>query len=39
MLKEKVFDNACKLARGIPAFKLRVSLDGKFWKEMERIWE
>jgi hypothetical protein len=25
------------LARSIPAFKLRVSLDGKFWEEMERV--
>ena len=36
-LKEKVFDNACGLARSIPAFKLRVSLDGRFWEEMERV--
>ena len=36
-LKEKVFDNACGLATSIPAFKLRVSLNGRFWEEMERV--
>jgi SynChlorMet cassette protein ScmC len=36
-LKEKVFDNACELARSIPAFKLRLSLDGRFWEELDRI--
>jgi hypothetical protein len=24
-------------ARSIPAFKLRVSTNGKFWEEMERV--
>lgn len=33
--KKKLFDNACRLARGIPAFKLSVSLKGRFWEEME----
>jgi hypothetical protein len=28
---------AGELARSIPAFKLRVSLNGKFWEEMERV--
>lgn len=28
---------AGELARSIPAFKLRVSLNGRFWEEMERI--
>jgi SynChlorMet cassette protein ScmC len=35
-IKEKIFDNASQLAKIIPAFKLRVSLHGRFWKEMER---
>lgn len=35
-IKEKIFDNACQLATMIPAFKLRVSLHGRFWEEMER---
>jgi hypothetical protein len=28
---------ACELARSIPAFRLRLSLDGRFWEEMERV--
>jgi SynChlorMet cassette protein ScmC len=35
--KKKIFENACELAKGIPAFKLRVSMNGRFWEEMERI--
>ena len=34
--KKKLFDNACELARTIPAFKLRVSLKGRFWEQMEK---
>ena len=37
ILKQKVFDNACELAKSIPAFRLRVSLNGRFWEEMERV--
>lgn len=36
-LKEKLFENACRLARTIPTFKLRVSLKGRFWEEMEKV--
>lgn len=35
-LREKIFDNACELAKTIPAFRLRVSMNGRFWEEMER---
>jgi hypothetical protein len=28
---------ACELARSIPAFQLRVNMNGRFWEEMERI--
>ena len=35
--KKKIFENACELAKAIPAFQLRVSLNGRFWEEMERI--
>jgi SynChlorMet cassette protein ScmC len=31
-----LFDNACQLARSIPAFVLHVSLHGAFWEEMEK---
>lgn len=34
--KRKLFENACDLTRSIPAFKLKVSLLGQFWKEMEK---
>ena len=36
-LKKKLFDNACKLARGIPAYILHVSLTGRSWEEMEKV--
>ena len=35
--KSKVFDNACNIADIVPAFKLRVSLTGSFWKEIEKV--
>jgi SynChlorMet cassette protein ScmC len=31
-----LFDNACQLARSIPAFVLHVSLHGAFWEEMAK---
>ena len=31
------FENACELAKAVPAFLLRVSLKGQFWKEMEKV--
>jgi SynChlorMet cassette protein ScmC len=36
-VRRKLFDNACELAKSIPAFKLRVSLKGRFWEEIERV--
>jgi SynChlorMet cassette protein ScmC len=35
--KLKLFDNACELAISVPAFKLRVSLEGRFWEEIEKV--
>jgi SynChlorMet cassette protein ScmC len=35
--RKKLFDNACELARSTPAFTLRVSLNGRFWEEMEKV--
>lgn len=35
--RKKIFDNTSKLARAVPAFKLRVSLKGRFWEEIERV--
>lgn len=34
--RKKLFENACHLTREIPAFTLRVSLEGNFWEEMEK---
>ena len=36
MLRTKIFESACGLAREVPAFILHVSLEGKFWEEIER---
>ncbi len=34
---ERVLENACELAKTIPAYILRVSLDGRFWEKMEEV--
>jgi SynChlorMet cassette protein ScmC len=34
-LKKELLDNACAVANTIPAFRLRVSLQGQFWKNIE----
>ena len=31
------FHNACQMAKQIPAFRLRASLHGRFWEEMEKV--
>jgi len=36
-LRKKLFDNACELAKTVPAYKLQVSLDGRFWEKMEEV--
>lgn len=35
-IAETIFNNACNLARAVPAFRLRASIDGRFWEEMEK---
>jgi hypothetical protein len=35
-LRLKLFENAVAVARAVPAFLLKASLDGEFWVEMER---
>lgn len=32
-----IFSNACQMAKAIPAFKLRVSLNGRFWEKIETV--
>jgi SynChlorMet cassette protein ScmC len=36
-LQSRAFDNACRLAKAVPAFILEVSLEGRFWTEMDRV--
>lgn len=36
-LRRKLFENACELAATVPVFKLRVSLNGRFWEEIESV--
>jgi SynChlorMet cassette protein ScmC len=35
-LKTMIFNNSCCIAKTVPAFLLRVSASGEFWKPMER---
>jgi SynChlorMet cassette protein ScmC len=35
--RSKVYHNACEMAKQIPAFRLHVSLDGRFWEEIEKV--
>jgi len=35
--RRALFDNASRLARRVPAFRLRCSREGKFWEEIERV--
>lgn len=37
VLQGKLFNNSCAIAKKIPAFTLQVSLEGKFWEEIERV--
>ena len=34
-LRRTVFNNACELVTKVPAFRLRVSLTGRFWEQIE----
>ena len=35
--RKRLFENVCDLAKEIPAYKLKVSLEGDFWGEMEKV--
>jgi len=35
--RKKVFENACEFAQSIQAFRLRISLEGKFWEKIEAV--
>jgi hypothetical protein len=32
----RAFENACVMAKTVPAFRLRLTLDGRFWEEVEK---
>lgn len=36
-LRQKTFNGACRLARKVPCYNLRVSLTGRFWSKMEEV--
>ena len=36
---EKVLENACELAKNVPAYILQVSLTGRFWEKIEEVLE
>jgi SynChlorMet cassette protein ScmC len=35
--REQLFNNACEMAKRIPAYRLHVSLHGKFWEKIEQV--
>lgn len=35
--KSRIFDNSCRIAKSVPAFVLRVSSSGEFWKQMDLV--
>jgi SynChlorMet cassette protein ScmC len=37
IVKKQFFDNACGIARSVPAYILRNNLDGRFWTEIEKV--
>lgn len=36
-LRGEIFSNACEMAKRIPAFRLKASLHGRFWEEIENV--
>jgi len=35
--RARVFENACGLAKAVPAYRLKASLVGRFWEKMEEV--
>ncbi len=35
--RKRLFENACDLAKTLPAFNLRLNLTGNFWEEIEQV--
>ncbi|MGQ9688682.1 MAG: SynChlorMet cassette protein ScmC [Desulfobaccales bacterium] len=38
-IRALIFANACELVKKVPAFRLRVSLSGRFWEQLEAVLE
>lgn len=39
LLRKKLLDNSCQLAKSIPAYKLPISLTRNFWEDIEKVIE
>jgi len=37
LFNKSIFDNACAMAKQIPAYRLHVSLHGRFWEKIEQV--
>lgn len=37
MIRNNIFDNVCRMAEQVPGFNLKISLDGSFWKLVEKV--
>jgi SynChlorMet cassette protein ScmC len=35
--RAELFDNACEMAKRVPAYRLKMSLNGRFWRKMEEV--
>jgi SynChlorMet cassette protein ScmC len=35
--KKRLFENACQLSESVPAFRLHVSVNGRFWEKIEAV--
>jgi SynChlorMet cassette protein ScmC len=36
-IKEKMLENVCHIANAVPAYELRASLTGSFWREIDKV--
>ncbi|MBW1744683.1 MAG: SynChlorMet cassette protein ScmC [Deltaproteobacteria bacterium] len=35
--RKELFDNACEMVKSIPVYRLKMSLEGRFWEKMEEV--
>ena len=36
-VRARIFENACSLAASVPVYRLRLSLTGRFWENIEEV--